>query len=79
MQGVGFDTLGAGTVVIKGPRAARHAGAVAAEAAHVVADSREGWVDSVQLLLDSFFHGRPRPTFDYSGIRKAGEPIRVRG
>ena len=78
-QGVGFDTLGAGTVIVKGPRAGRHHGSAGApEAVHAVADSREGWVESVQLLLDCFFHARARPVFDYSGVRKAGEPIRVR-
>jgi ribonucleoside-triphosphate reductase len=42
---------------------------------HVIADSREGWCDSVSALIESYFGG-PRPNFDYSKIREHGEPIR---
>ncbi|KAN0050228.1 hypothetical protein ACTA71_003334 [Dictyostelium dimigraforme] len=42
----------------------------------IVPDSREGWVESVQLLLDSYFLKRSNPIFDYSSIRKKGEPIK---
>ena len=42
----------------------------------VVADTRESWVDSVQVLLDSYTVQGSRPVeFDYSMIRPAGEPI----
>lgn len=99
--GVGFDTRGAGTVVVKGPEpridnaAAAAAAAVAGAAsgagtaelpsagasdgasdAFVVPDSREGWVYSLALLLDSYFLGKPEPVFDYSAVRPAGMPIR---
>lgn len=66
--GVGFDTRGAGVPV---------AGAAppAAEA-HVVADSREGWVASLRQLIEAHALGQPAPRFDYSAIRPAGSPIR---
>ncbi len=44
----------------------------------VVADSREGWVDSVRLLLASHLHGGPCPEFDLSRVRPAGAPIKAR-
>jgi ribonucleoside-triphosphate reductase len=66
--GVGFDTLGAGKLVLHqpGPRVQHY----------VVADSREGWCESVELLLASYFlPGGPQWQFDYSVIRPAGAPI----
>eukprot|EP00761_Pharyngomonas_kirbyi_P004222 gb/GECH01004226.1/.p1 GENE.gb/GECH01004226.1/~~gb/GECH01004226.1/.p1 ORF type:complete len:1717 (+),score=253.33 gb/GECH01004226.1/:1-5151(+) len=85
--GVGFDTKGEGSIVVKHPRRKNTADDV-----FVVPDSREGWVQSVKILLDAFFHGTSSPEdasatspssslptlpqFDYSQIRSAGEPIR---
>ena len=66
--GVGFDTLGAGTLTIKQPKYT--------DDVHVIADSREGWVRSVNILLNGFFFGDELPKFDYSAIRGIGEPIR---
>ncbi|MHA1509522.1 MAG: ATP cone domain-containing protein, partial [Promethearchaeota archaeon] len=66
--GVGFDTKGAGKIVIKKPQE----GATAFE----IPDSREGWVDSLRIVLEAFFLGLPLPDFDYSLIRPAGQPIR---
>jgi len=66
--GVGFDTEGAGTITIKEPKYTNDT--------LVIDDSREGWVDSVHVLLDGFFLGGKVPKFDYSAIRGAGEPIR---
>jgi len=66
--GVGFDTEGAGTITIKQPKYTNDT--------LVIDDSREGWVDSVHVLLDGFFLGGKVPRFDYSAIRGAGEPIR---
>ncbi len=43
---------------------------------HVVEDSKEGWVESVRLLLESYCSGGPFYRFDYSQIRPAGSPIR---
>ena len=65
--GVGFDTLGAKTFSVKEPQWL--------DDTLVIADSREGWVDSVHILLDGFIHGKKVPKFDYSAIRGKGEPI----
>jgi len=65
--GVGFDTLGAGTLIIQKPDLTGDT--------HIVPDSREGWVDSVKILLNGFFHGAKVPKFDYSAIRPYGAPI----
>jgi adenosylcobalamin-dependent ribonucleoside-triphosphate reductase len=65
--GVGSDTAGAGTVTIKEPRVI---------GTHVVDDSREGWVESVRVLLSAYGHGSSLPaTFDYTRIREAGKSI----
>ena len=66
--GVGFDTKGANSIIIREPQYTSDT--------HVIDDSREGWVNSVHLLLDGFFFGNKIPVFDYSAIRDAGEPIR---
>ncbi|HCC83050.1 MAG TPA: fused protease/ribonucleoside-triphosphate reductase, partial [Methylophaga sp.] len=65
--GVGFDTLGAGTITIREPQFTNDV--------HVIDDSREGWVNSVHMLLDGFFFGNRVPKFDYSAIRPLGAPI----
>ena len=65
--GVGFDTKGAGTVTIREP--------VYTNDTLVIDDSREGWVNSVHILLDGFFLGANVPKFDYSAIRPEGAPI----
>lgn len=66
--GVGFDTRGAGTITIRKPRPVVET--------MVIPDSREGWVESVRRLLDSYFKGGPTMEFDYSEIRPAGVPIK---
>lgn len=65
--GVGFDTMGAGTAEVTSPF-----GTVDI----VVADSREGWVDALRVLLEAYTKGGPLPSFDVSLVRKAGSPIR---
>lgn len=43
---------------------------------YIIPDSREGWVNSVQLLVQSFIDpNAKRPRFDYSKIRPRGELI----
>jgi ribonucleoside-diphosphate reductase alpha chain len=43
----------------------------------IIDDSREGWCDSVKILLESYMiPGHPTVAFDYSLIRKAGLPIK---
>jgi ribonucleoside-triphosphate reductase len=45
-----------------------------------VPDTREGWVESLSLLLNSYLKpDQPTFEFDYSLIRPAGEPIRTFG
>ncbi len=68
--GVGFDTRGENKgIIIRKPE-----GEVQT---YVIPDSREGWAESVRLLVNSMLRtdGRPQ-VFDYSLIRPAGAPIR---
>ena len=67
--GVGFDTKGAGEIVVKGIEKDR------GEQLYEIPDTREGWVESLKLLLESYFHGTAPMKFDYSKVRPAGEPI----
>jgi adenosylcobalamin-dependent ribonucleoside-triphosphate reductase len=66
--GVGFDTLGADAVTIKAPNRT--------EDVFQIPDSREGWVDSVVMVLNAFYYGNDLPQFDYSLIRPLGAPIK---
>ena len=67
--GVGFDCKGADTLVIQRP--------LAEEDHYVVEDSREGWVEALRRLLNSYFiAGSKTQTFDYSHVRPAGLPIK---
>ncbi|MEJ2751866.1 MAG: recombinase, partial [Chloroflexota bacterium] len=45
---------------------------------HVVEDSSEGWADAVRAGLTAWFNGEDI-TFDYSEVRPAGAPLRVKG
>ena len=67
--GVGFDTRGAGKLTFHAP--------VGDPEIWQIPDTREGWADSVQKQLETFFFKNRRPIqFDYSLIRPAGEPIK---
>jgi adenosylcobalamin-dependent ribonucleoside-triphosphate reductase len=67
--GVGFDTKGAGKLEIHEP--------LEDTKTVIIPDSREGWCDSVAVLLESyFFANRNNLEFDYSNIRPSGEPIK---
>ncbi len=45
-----------------------------------IPDTREGWVESTSLLIDSYLTpSRTAPTFSYARIRPAGEPIKTFG
>jgi adenosylcobalamin-dependent ribonucleoside-triphosphate reductase len=70
--GVGFDDKGADKdFVIFKPKE---------KVTHVIPDTREGWVDSVALLLNSYLkENQPKYNFDYSLIRSAGTPIKTFG
>lgn len=66
--GVGFDTKGAGTAMIREPNWV--------DDVYVIEDSREGWVNSVRMLLDGYYFGTDVPRFDYSAIRPLGAQIK---
>jgi len=68
--GVGFDTKGAESFIIRGPKTDREP-----EIYHIP-DTREGWVESMARLLDTYFLGIAPVEFDYTEIREAGEPIK---
>lgn len=68
--GVGFDTLGAGKIQLHQP-------VENGNTPYLIGDSREGWCESVAMVLRSYFLPNQHvPKFDYSAIRRAGAPIR---
>jgi ribonucleoside-triphosphate reductase (thioredoxin) len=70
--GVGFDNKGADKdFTIYQPQEGD---------AYVIADSREGWVESTATLINSYLKPDTKsPVFDYSAIRPSGEPIKTFG
>lgn len=67
--GVGFDTRGASkNIEIRKPTKEK--------VEYVIPDTREGWVESVRLLINSYLRDTPPPVFDYSKIRAYGESIK---
>lgn len=44
-----------------------------------IEDTREGWVESVRQLLNSYFKGSALPIFDYSSIRPKGSKLKTFG
>ncbi len=46
---------------------------------YVIEDSKEGWVKSVRLMLESYINKKPFYRFDYSKIRPAGTPLKTFG
>jgi intein/homing endonuclease len=71
--GVGFDTIGAGSFIIKKPDVTLPI------INHIISDDREGWVESVRLLLDGFFNEKNDIIFDYSNIRELGKKLKTFG
>lgn len=68
--GVAFDTIGAKTILVTMPDAEF-------TDTYVIPDSREGWAKSITLLINTYLTKDENPiTFDYSLIRKKGEPIK---
>lgn len=65
--GVGFDVLGAGKLSLLPTDELKM---------YTVSDDREGWVESLKLLLDGYFATGTRWYFDYSIIREKGLPIK---
>ncbi len=71
--GVGFDSKGAD----KGFKIYQPKDEVFV---YAIEDSREGWVQSLSYLLNSYLiPNSPRVEFDYSLIRPAGSPIKIFG
>jgi ribonucleoside-triphosphate reductase len=70
--GVGFDDKGADKdFIIYEPKG---------ETTYVVPDTREGWVESMALVLNSYLkENQSNYIFDYSLIRRAGTPIKTFG
>jgi adenosylcobalamin-dependent ribonucleoside-triphosphate reductase len=68
--GVGFDTLGKDkNFPIYLP--------VEPEVTYVIPDTREGWVESTRLLINSYLRaGQNVQKFDYSEVRPEGAPIK---
>lgn len=70
--GMGFDLRGAGLVTIVTPATSLDV--------HVVADSREGWIECVRIVLDAFSGKGALPrAWDYSKVRKEGAPLKTFG
>jgi ribonucleoside-triphosphate reductase (thioredoxin) len=47
---------------------------------HIIPDTREGWVESVSLALNTYLKAdQPSVKFDYSQVRPAGTPIKTFG
>jgi adenosylcobalamin-dependent ribonucleoside-triphosphate reductase len=67
--GVGFDTKGKDRIAIKNPSAKT--------VEYQIEDSREGWVESLRMLLHSYTlkYKDGKVKFDYSLIRPKGSPI----
>lgn len=70
--GVGFDDKGADKdFAIYSPQG---------EETFVVPDTREGWVESLSIILNAYLKAdQKNPVFDYSQIRPAGVPIKTFG
>lgn len=58
------------------PRIARQKGNLPATC--TVSDSSEGWAEAVRIGITAWFEGED-VTFDYSEVRPAGAPLRVKG
>jgi len=69
--GVGFDVRGANELTIKMPVVTNLDALL-----YIIPDSREGWVTSLRMLLESYLAGGKRVSFSYSEVRGPGEPIR---
>ncbi len=70
--GVGFDDKGADKdFIIYEPKG---------EETYVVPDTREGWVESLSLIINSYLRPDQKAAlFDYSEVRPAGTPIKTFG
>lgn len=46
---------------------------------HLIADSIEGWADSIKVLMKSYFEGTSTIKFDFNDIRPKGSPLKTSG
>lgn len=71
--GVGFDTKGAGKIKLKQPGDNL--------ITYVIPDKREGWVKSLEYLLNSYFDPEEKNSyeFNYDKIRPVGERLKAFG
>jgi ribonucleoside-triphosphate reductase (thioredoxin) len=67
--GVGFDVKGAGKIEVHTPTSCE-------DNIFVIPDTREGWVEATKQLIESYLHGTKEIKFDYTQVRKEGEPIK---
>ena len=85
--GVGFDTLGAGKLTIIAPGSKFTTPEPLSDPHNqynlsndkwicTIADSREGWVESIRILLNAFYYGYELPVFRYNQIRSEGSLIK---
>ncbi|KYK22736.1 hypothetical protein AYK24_00480 [Thermoplasmatales archaeon SG8-52-4] len=68
--GVSGDTKGADTLKISTPKQAED------DDKFIVADTREGWVAALEMVLNSFIGKGKLQTLDVSQVRPSGAPIR---
>jgi len=67
--GVGGDCRGAGKIKLQPP--------LTSQETFIVEDSREGWVDLIRVVLNSYVGKNPMPAnIDYSEVRPKGTPIK---
>jgi hypothetical protein len=45
----------------------------------LIGDSIEGWADAIKILVESYFHGKSDPVFDYRDIRPKGARLITSG
>jgi len=74
--GVGYDTLGAGKVQIS--KCPTDYNVAIPLTTYVIPDSREGWVESIRLLLNNYIQKDRKEwfIFNYDQIRGPGAPIK---
>ena len=79
--GVGFDVKGANKLIIQSPNRSvgSFTGLPTNIPTHIIDDNREGWVESLKIVLEAFFKGTFLPIFDYSQLRPEGTPIKTFG
>ena len=75
--GVGFDTLGADRQIMIHPTKDVPNDISNIYINYIIPDTREGWAESVRILLNSMLRPDQQTVyFDYTNIRAAGEPIK---